>query len=91
MAICLCQWVFQWDDEPNLYMKSGCFTKHPLKNWLFRVAGRIWFGSCQNTRMLVNHEGSQRFLGSDNHFLTVILDLHLRCLEQVERIHFPKW
>ena len=23
---------YQLDDEPNLYMKSGCFTKHPLRN-----------------------------------------------------------
>ena len=24
---------------PNLYMENGCFTKHPLKNWLFGVPG----------------------------------------------------
>ena len=35
-------WLFQLDDEPNLYIKNGCSTKHPLKNgclvyqeWLF--------------------------------------------------------
>ena len=26
---------------PNLYIKNGCFTKHPLKNGLFRVPGWI--------------------------------------------------
>ena len=33
---------------PNLYMKNGCFTKHPLKQWLFGVPGikyTIWYGS----------------------------------------------
>ncbi len=24
---------------PNLYMKNCCFTKHPFKNWWFRVPG----------------------------------------------------
>ena len=24
---------------PNHYIKNGCFTKHPLKKWLFRVPG----------------------------------------------------
>ena len=24
------KWLFQLDDEPNLYIKSGCFTKHPF-------------------------------------------------------------
>ena len=24
---------------PNLYMKNGCFTKHPLKKMLFGVPG----------------------------------------------------
>ena len=25
------KWLFQLDDEPNLYMQNGRFTKHPLK------------------------------------------------------------
>ncbi len=28
-------WLFQLDDEPNLYLGNGCFTKHPFKfGWL---------------------------------------------------------
>ena len=26
------KWLFQLDDEPNLYLGNGCFTKHPLEN-----------------------------------------------------------
>ena len=27
----VCKWLFQLDDEPNLYIKNGGFTKHPFK------------------------------------------------------------
>ncbi len=26
------KWLFQLDDEPNLYIGNGCFTKHPFLN-----------------------------------------------------------
>ena len=32
-------WFFQLDDEPNLYIKNGCFTKHPLKNVCLGLRG----------------------------------------------------
>ena len=28
---------YQLDDEPNHYMKNGCFTKHPFRTGLFGV------------------------------------------------------
>ena len=30
------KWLFQLDDEPNLYLGNGCFTKHPLKDGRLR-------------------------------------------------------
>ena len=24
------KWLFQLDDEPNLYIENGCFTKQPF-------------------------------------------------------------
>ena len=30
---------------PNHYIKNYCFTKHPLKIWLFRVPGSCYFAS----------------------------------------------
>ena len=30
--------TFQWDDEPNFYIKNCCFIRHPLKNGLLGVS-----------------------------------------------------
>ena len=49
---------YQLDDEPNLYMKSGCFTKHPLKNgwpWSSRYVNSLLRQAKKKTRIHFSH------------------------------------
>ena len=37
----ICEWLFQLDDKPNLWIENGCLTKHPfLTGWLWGFQAR---------------------------------------------------